>query len=175
MGIPISCGQWNLITPFSHFPPLLRRVEIRTEIAQQVMVKQTQRKGVIHNVLPSANRLQQWEAKSKPKLGFLPLSKCCWGMTPYRGAHPLGPYCNIMSPHVHQLPYTSFSTICSSPWAVAPHPQGLFLLALSKCCSLLQATFTAALWAPSQSACGDLHHPAEGQPAAPPWTSPELQ
>lgn len=96
-------------------------------------------------------------------------------MTPYHGAHPLGPYCNITSPRVHQLPYTSFSTICSSPWAVAPHPQGLLLLAFSTCCSLLQATFTAALWAPSQSSCGDLHHSAEGQPAVPPWTSPELQ
>ena len=80
-----------------------------------------------------------------------------------------------VAPNRQWLPQPSCPPSGSSPWAVAPHPQGLFLLALSKCCSLLQATFTAALWAPSQSACGDLHHPAEGQPAAPPWTSPELQ
>lgn len=106
------------------------------------------------------------------------LSQCCSSMAPYYGAHLLGLYCNTTSPHVHQLPCISCSTMGSSSIPLGPASSGALPMLQPPsghihCCTV--GSFTVCMWRSAPpcrgTACCSWISP--GQPAGP-WTSPEL-
>jgi len=71
----------------------------------------------------------------------LQLSKHCSNMALYHRVHPLWLHCSSTASHGWQLPQPSCPSVGSSPWAGAP-------VKVSMGSSLLQASSTAAQWAP---------------------------
>lgn len=63
---------------FLNFP--LRRIKVKTKIAQQVLAKQAQHKGVSHNVLPTATDYSSEKLKANQNWLFSPSSEQHKGM-----------------------------------------------------------------------------------------------